>query len=195
MGLFGGDDEVILENAELDCEPQNEFVSKSEAKKIDKHLDPGEKVHYLAKDAGGGLKIDDGEKDVGTKGFIRTVATNTRVIITVPNMLNTETHVIPYGNISSVSHSSGVLRNRLSIESSSKTFGVDIGVLSDDACKDMTQFVRKMANEFQKQQQNETNTDSKSPLEKIEHLKQMNDDGIITDEEFQRKKEMLLDDV
>jgi len=60
MGLFDrkSEDDIILENANLDCVPQNEFVSKKQVEKIDQYLDPGEEVHFLAKDAGGQLKID-----------------------------------------------------------------------------------------------------------------------------------------
>ena len=194
MGLFGGDEEIRLENADIDCEPQNDFVSKKTVNKIDSHLKPGEKVHYLAKDAGGGLEINDRDKVVGTKGYIRTVATDGRVLITVPNILNTETHVIPYENIASVSHSSGVVRNRLMIESSSKTYGVDIGNLADDACEDMTRFVRSKSNES-KQGEHSSEKESSDPLEKIEQLKEMNDNRIISDEEFENKKKELLDDI
>lgn len=34
MGLFDVDDNTPLENADLDCEPQNEFANKKEVKKL-----------------------------------------------------------------------------------------------------------------------------------------------------------------
>lgn len=61
MGLFDSQDEneVILENADLNCEPQNAYVSPSRVETIDEYLQPGEKVHFFASDAGGQLKIDE----------------------------------------------------------------------------------------------------------------------------------------
>lgn len=79
MGLFDtGDSEVQLENADIDCEPQNEFVSESEVAPLDERLKPGEKVHYLFT-GNGGLEIN-GDKEDRT-GATRTAMTDQRILI------------------------------------------------------------------------------------------------------------------
>lgn len=43
--------------------------------------------------------------------------------------------------------------------------------------------------------ESQSDSDEKSPLEKIEHLKELHDQGAITEEEFNEKKENLLDEI
>jgi hypothetical protein len=73
MGLFSrDDDDVVLENADLDCEPQGPSVTESAVEKIDEHLSPGEKVHYLS--TGARFSINGEEKQTMKLRLVLTAA-------------------------------------------------------------------------------------------------------------------------
>lgn len=192
-------DDIILENADLDCKPQNEYVSKTQVKKLDKYLDPGEKVHFLARDAGGQLKID-GEKQDGVTGVL-TAATDRRVIFKTGKMIGGSQTSIDYRDISSVEVSFGMVQKRINLETDSKVFGIGVGQLGKDEVQDMAQFIREKMREPNRVESSENtqtseNTDSDDdPLDKLERLGELRDNEVITEEEFQEKKESLLDQI
>lgn len=197
MGLFDTGD-VRLENADIDCEPQNEYVSEETVAKIDDVLDGGEKVHFLAREAGGGVTIqgatEDEEKKVASGGHIRTAATDRRVVSKIPNLIGSEEISIPYDSISTVDLKSGLVRTRLSLQTDMKTYGIEIGHLNDDECKRMSRFIREKVSEAN--QQSAAGSDSTAdPLDKLERLRDLKDEGVISDEEFDEKKAELLDQI
>lgn len=192
MGLFT-DDDSPLENADLDCEPQNDFANKKEVKNIDEYLDPGEKVHFLARSAGERFEIDgDVVDDVLAQ---RTAATDKRIVIKKKkNPFGYESQSIRYENISSVDLSSGLVKTKLRIETSSKIYGIGVGQLSDDAAEAMTDFIRtkmSQANEPSSAKQNSED----DPLDKLERLRDLKEDGVISEAEFDEKKAELLDQI
>lgn len=191
MGFFGTDDEAPLENADLDCEPQNEFANKEQVKKIDEYLDPGEKVHFLAKSAGERFEID-GEKmdDVLAQ---RTAATDKRIVIKKKkNPFGFESQSIRYENISSVDLSSGLVKTKLRVETSSKVYGIGVGQIADDESEDMCQFIRDRMSQAN-QSDSANRSVSEDPLDKLERLRDLKEDGIISEEELEEKKSDLLD--
>lgn len=202
MGLFDrrSEEDIILENADLDCEPQNEFVSKKRVKKMDDYLEPGEKVHFFASDAGGQLKID-GEKRDGAMNVL-TVVTDRRVLFKTGKMLGGSQTSINYKDISSVEVSFGVVQKRLNLETDSKVFGIGVGQIEKDEVQDMAQFIRQKMREASQGdsastagQKADGEESEEKPLDKLERLGELRDDGVITEEEFQEKKQSLLDQI
>lgn len=202
MGLFDreSEEDIILENADLDCEPQNEFVSKKLVKKMDQYLEPGEKVHFLGSDAGGQLKID-GEKKDGVTSVL-TVVTDRRVLFKTGKVIGGSQTSIYFRDISSVEVSFGVVQKRLSLETDSKVFGIGVGQIDKDEVQDMANFVRKKMREINRNNStpmaNQATGNSESeddPLDKLERLGELRDSGVVTEEEFQEKKESILDQI
>lgn len=193
MGLFDVDDGSPLENADLDCEPQNEFANRTEVKKIDEYLDPGEKVHYLARSSGERFEID-GEQvdDVLAQ---RTAATDKRLVIKKKkNPFGYESQSIRYENISSVDLSFGLVKTKLRIETASKVYGIGVGQLADDAAEAMSAFIRSQMSAANNAGTNGQDS-SDDPLDKLERLRDLKDDGAITEAEFNEKKAELLDQI
>lgn len=192
-------EDVLLENADLDCEPQNEYVSKKEVKKLDKYLEPGEKVHFLGRDAGGQLKID-GEKRDGVTGVL-TAATDRRVVFKTGKMIGGSQTSIDYRDISSVEVSFGMVQKRINLETDSKVFGIGVGQLGKDEVQDMAQFIRekmrdpKGAGGATTEQTADSSEGKEDPLDKLERLGELRDNDVITEEEFQEKKQSLLDQI
>lgn len=200
MGLFDGksEDDIILENADLDCVPQNEFVSKEQIEKIDPYLDPGEKVHFLAKDNGGQLKIDGEKQDMVIN--VLTAVTDRRILVKQRKMIGSGQTSIDYKDIASVEVSFGMVQKRLNLETDSKVFGMGVGAISKDEVQDTARFIREKARESNRNEQSESATSNSStgdedPLDKLERLGQLRDNGVITEQEFQEKKQSLLDQI
>ncbi|EJN57788.1 PH domain-containing protein [Halogranum rubrum] len=202
MGLFDrqSEEDIILENADLDCEPQNEFVSKKRVQKIDKYLEPGEKIHFLATDAGGQLKID-GEKRDNVMNVL-TVVTDRRVLFKTGKVIGGSQISIDYKDISSVEVSFGLVQKRLNLETDSKVFGIGVGQIEKDEVQDMAQFIRqKMREDSRSDRVPEANQavggteDEDDPLDKLERLGELRDRGVVTEEEFQEKKQSLLNQI
>ncbi|MFB6225042.1 MAG: hypothetical protein ABEI13_01135, partial [Candidatus Paceibacteria bacterium] len=78
-GLFDASDDSPIENADIDCQPQNDYVTKEKVKEIDEYLNPGEKVHYMANDVGGGMEIQGASGKELTS--IVSAATDKRLIV------------------------------------------------------------------------------------------------------------------
>ena len=197
MGLFSTDDKDIqLENADIDCEPQNDFVSPAEVKPIDEKLDPGEKVHFVFT-GGSGLQID-GEKKSNT-GKSRTTITDRRVLLKVESgalLAGHEYHSFNYGDISSVTKAEGMIKQRLDVETSSKTYGVYLtqASFSDGVGDQAVEFIRKKQGEADSKEKQDTEQQV-DPIEKIKDLKQLKEEEVITESEFEEKKSELLDQI
>ncbi|MDG5761320.1 SHOCT domain-containing protein [Natronococcus sp. A-GB1] len=194
MGLFGGDEDVQIENAELACTPQNDFVSEEEVAPLDDHLDPGEQVHFLFT-GGSGMEIDGEQGD--RKGKSRTAVTDDRVLVKVGTIGTFTPHSghsyqsIRYRDMSSVNLKEGLVTVKLVIESSSKRYGVYLQQASfSDVGQEVVEFIRA-------QMQASTETGSPvgadDPLAKLEQLRDLKDDGVLTEAEFTEKKQELLD--
>lgn len=193
------EEDILLENADLDCEPQNEYVSKPEVEKLDKYLEPGEKIHFLGRDAGGQLKIN-GEKRDGVTGVL-TTATDRRVVFKTGKLIGGSQTSIDYRDISSVEVSFGVLQKRINLETDSKVFGIGVGQLGKDEVQDMAQFIREKMRDPNRvggattEQTADSTESEEDPLDKLERLGELRDNGVITEEEFQEKKQSLLDQI
>lgn len=154
MGLFGNDDEV--KNADLDCSPQNEYASEEAVAKVDDIVDPGEKVHFLARETGGGVDVEaagaglfggDGTRILGTIGDVRTAATDRRVLVKIPLVLGSDVRSIPYSEVTGVDLDLKGMHRRLSVRTAERTYHVDVGALPSEECREMAAFVREKRSE------------------------------------------------
>ncbi|WP_324618199.1 PH domain-containing protein [Haloterrigena salifodinae] len=160
---------------------------------MDEYLDPGEKVHFLARSAGDRFEIDgDVVDDVLAQ---RTAATDKRIVIKKKkNPFGYESQSIRYENISSVDLSSGLVQTKLRIETSSKVYGIGVGKLSDDAAEAMSDFIRMKMSQAQESSSASENSED-DPLDKLERLRDLMEDGVVSEEEFNEKKAELLDQI
>jgi len=193
MGLFDiGDDDVQLENADLDCEPQNEFVSDKEVAPLDDRLNPGEKVHYLFT-GGAGLEIN-GEKG-DRVGSTRTAITDERILIKTSKSIGTDYQTVRYENVSAVSVTTGMVAVAITIDSGAKRYKVRLqqAMNSEEIAHEVVEFIRGETSE--KENQTNGGEDSESALDKLERLRDLKQDGIISEEELEEKKQDLMDDI
>lgn len=190
---------MTVENADINCEPQNEYVSEKTVSKVDDVLEKGEKVHFLAKGKGKGVKVRSSrirkKRIVATKGFVRTAATDRRVVCKIPNLLFDEDVSIPYHNMTDIDFKSGFVGSSfLIIHTDTKTYRIDIRQLHKDEGKRMTQFIQEKISEVQYPTTSQSKS-SEDPFDRLERLQDLKNDGVISEEEFAEKKESLLDQI
>jgi hypothetical protein len=188
MGLFDQDDDVVLENADLECEPQGPSVTESAVAKIDEHLSPGEKVHYLS--IGSRFSINNEEKQTMS---LRLALTDQRIVLKrSTGFMSNELQTFNYEDISSVNLRKGMVFKKIAIETQSVTHGIGVTNTGDeDEIQAMVEFIRKKSRSPQEGQSG-GDTD---PLDRIDKLKQLNEKGAISDEVFEEKKKQLLDQI
>lgn len=198
MGLFGSDDAEV-ENAVLDCEPQNEYVSEETVAEIDDLLRPGERVRYLAKGTGGGLELADGGRnwrgneknaEIATKGRVRTAATDQRLVIEVPQLTGSNEYSVPYENVTSIDVNTSLMSVRLTIQTPGQTYRPDVDGLTEETAREMAEFVREQMSA----DGGDADVDA-DPLDQLERLRDLHEDGVVSDEEFEEKKRESLDKV
>jgi hypothetical protein len=181
-------------DADLNCSPQNEYVSKKTVAKIDSILDKGEKVHYLAKARGSGVIVEGSGTSYqkkGKGGWVRTAATDKRVAIKIPQHLGNDERAIPYRNITSVDLDLGWVFKRLTLQTAGETYHIGIGAVSKDECRKMTKFIRSKISEAQ----GSSEKSSLDPTEKLEKVNNLKEKGVLSQEEYENKKEELLDEI
>lgn len=197
MGLFGSDD-VKLENADIDCEPQGEYVTEERVAKLDGILDEGESVHYLTKGSkvtvkgdGSGFGGNDKETKAGTKGKVRAAFTDGRVAIKIPQLTGSDEQTIPYDTVTSVDLDSGLVTKELKLQTEGYSYEIKVEDPGKEECRDITKFVReRRSSEGDQTVVAESDPD---PTEQLQRLKELHEDGVVSDEEFEEKKEDLMD--
>jgi hypothetical protein len=152
MGLFRSEKRV--KNADLDCSPQNDYASEEAVAKIDDLLEAGEKVHFLARETGGGVDVegsnsgasmfgDDKNRTLGTMGDVRTAATDKRVVVKIPRVLGSLERSVPYREITDVDLDLEGMYKRLRVRTDDRAYHVDVGRLPAEACTEMAAFVEE----------------------------------------------------
>ena len=192
MGLFSRDnDNVVLENADLDCEPQGPSVTKSAVAKIDEHLSAGEKVHYIS--SGTRFSINGEDKETIK---LRLVLTDRRILLKrKQKLIGSELQTFNYGDISSVNLRKGMVFKKIAIEMQSATYGIGVTDSHDsDELQAMVKFIRENSRSSRETQGGSSGGET-DPLDRIDQLKQLNKKDAISDEEFKQKKEELLDQI
>lgn len=192
MGLFSQDDnDVVLENADLDCEPQGPSVTRSAVAKIDEHLSPGEKVHYLST----GTRFSINGEDKQTMK-LRLVLTDRQILLKrKQNLIGNEQQTFNYKDISSVNLRKGMVFKKIAIETQSATYGIGVTDSHDsNELQAMVEFIREKSRS-PRETQGGSAAGETDPLDRIDQLKQLNEKGAISDEEFEQKKDDLLDQI
>lgn len=198
MGLFSSD---TPDEADIACEPQGDYVTPKRVGKIADVLDDDENVHYLTRGStvdvqeGGdssSLFGDDRSRKSGTSGWVRAAFTDTRVVVKIPQVLGNDERSIPYQTITSVDLDTGLVKKRVTLQTMGATYHIEVDEPGKDEVRDAMKFVRDRLGRAPSESAGGNDDD---PLDQVAKLKELRDDGAITDEEFEEKKADLLDDL
>jgi len=81
---------------------------------------------------------------------------------------------------------------KIYIQTNSKTYAFEVSDIPEDERDRMAKFIRKKSTEANQSTTTQQNS-SDDPLDKLERLRDLKEDGVITQQEFNEKKEDLLD--
>lgn len=178
------------------------YVTAERVNKITDVLDTDEKVHYLTRgttvdvegsSAGHSLFGDDRSRKSGTRGYVRAGITDRRVVIKVPQWLGSDERSVPYDSVTSVDLDTGLTMKRLSLQTAGQTYHIEAHEPDKDECRQITRFIRNKISEANQQQVINQETSEADPTEQLKNLKELHERGVLTDEEFESKKQSLLD--
>lgn len=178
------------------------YVTQERVAKIEDILDEGEAVHYLTRgstvdvegsSAGHSLFGDDRSRKTGTRGYVRAAITDKRVVVKIPQWLGSDERSVPYQNITSVDLDTGFVTKRLSLQTPGQTYHIEAHEPDKEEVREMVKFIREMISETNTDQVVVEGNQEVDPTEQLRNLKELHDDGVLTDEEFEEKKQSLLD--
>ncbi|GAA0276841.1 PH domain-containing protein [Halobacterium noricense] len=167
-------------------------------------LDEDEQPHHIIK--GNTIDVEGGGDSTSLLGNNRsrkmsvginqclTVITDERVFVIIQQGNGTDERHIPYDSITGIDLDigGGGATSRLSLQTHGRTYHLS-GSLSDEAdCRKAIEYVRHRRDELTQGQEDSGNTQA-SPLDQLERLKSLKDEGDISEAEFKKKKDELLD--
>lgn len=163
-------------------------------------LDDGEQPHHFLN----GSTIDVEGQGSGTEsiigwdrdrriGAVYTVITDQRILVIANHARGYDEHTIPYDSVTNVSLNSGFTSTRLSIQTKSATYHCSVSKskrkFGGEEIESAVEYLRK------RRQQGQQSDSTSDPLDRLEKLKSLYDDGVLSEEEFEVKKESLLDEI
>lgn len=147
------------------------------------HLDNDENIIYSVL---GAYETEILGKDSVRNGAF--LATNKRLFFYAKKLTGYESESFPYSNISSFEASKGMMGHKISFYASGNK--VSMKWINDG---DVNDFVSLVRNSYGKKESTNTNANSNSVVEELKGLVELRDQGILSEEEFNREKEKILD--
>ncbi|MFA1612162.1 SHOCT domain-containing protein [Halobellus rubicundus] len=162
-------------------------------------LDDEEQPHYFLN----GSTVDVEGQGAGSESIVGwdrdrriggayTILTSQRILVIANHARGYDEHTIPYDIVTAVNLNRGMVGIRLSIQTKSATYHCSATKTKN---KYGSEEVESAVDYLRKKRQQTTEEDSDDALDQITRLKSLYDDGAITEEEFQEKKQSLLDDI
>lgn len=181
---------------------QGEYVTSKRLAKVESVLDDDETVHYLTRgstvdvegsSAGSSLFGDDRSRKTGTRGYVRAAITDRRVVVKVPQWLGSDERSVPFESITSVDLDTGLVNKRLTLQTPGQTYHIEVHEPGKDECREAVRFIRNKISEANQTQVVTQESSDPDPTEQLKNIKELHDEGVLTDEEFEEKKQSLLD--
>jgi len=119
------------------------------------------------------------------------LATDRRLTAYVNETIGSSNLSIDYSKIDTVEIEHGAMITKLSVQSTSKTYSFPgFNNIGKSEIHDFADFIRDQASKSESDDTSESNVD---PTEQLKNIKELHDQGVLTDEEFEEKKQSLLD--
>jgi hypothetical protein len=155
---------------------------------LDDNIRPDETFHY-AYGINSAYRGEDQMGGLTTGGCL--LATDKRLIAYINETIGSSNLSIGYDKIDTVEIEHGAVTNKLSVQSTSKTYTFPgFNDIDKSEIHDFADFIRDQASESKTDDASESNID---PTEQLKNIKELHDQGVLTDEEFEEKKQSLLD--
>lgn len=185
-------------------EESAEYVTPERVAKVKDILDGGETVYYLTRgstvdvegsSAGESLWGDDRSRKSGTKGYVRAALTDDRVAVKIPQLTGNDERSVPYESITSVDLDTGLVNKRLSLQTPGQTYHIEAHEPGKEEVRNAVKFIRDKITESNEETVVVEDSSEPDPTEQLKNLKELHEEGVLTDEEFEEKKSDLLDKI
>lgn len=185
------------------ADEHGEYVTPARVEKIADILDPDEQVHYLTRggtidvegsSAGNSLFGNDRSRKSGTSGYVRAAITDRRIVVKIPQFLGNDERSVPYDSITSVDLDTGLVNKRLSLQTAGQTYHIQVHEPGKGETREAIKFIREKISEAKQGAVGGQATEP-DPTEQLKNIKELHDQGVLTDEEFNEKKQSLLDKI
>lgn len=180
------------------------YVTDKRLAKVESILDEGETVYYLTRgstvdvegsSAGKSLFGDDRDRKSGTRGWVRAAITDKRVAIKIPQWLGSDERSIPYESITSVDLDTGLVNKRISLQTPGQTYHIEVHEPGKEETREAVKFIREKISEANQPQVVTQEASDPDPTEQLKNIKELYDEGVLSEEEFEEKKKSLLDEI
>lgn len=181
--------------AELESSGTEEAaLSREEFEEYAEHFGPQETPQYILK--GATLKtegnIDSTKSSLSGGGGVKTIVTDERVFIHVKKRITgDDMRTLPYESINAVNLDTGIVNNFLSLQTGGGTYKVQ--VLDKADAKDAIEYIRTRKRDLA--QGGDGGGNEPDPTEQLKNIKELHEQGVLSDEEFETKKQTLLDKI
>lgn len=167
--------------------PIGKSVTKERIGKFEEILDRGEKVHYVV-------------KEINVLFPTWYAFTDKRMIVKESKLIGTEDTTVPYKNILSIKLSTSLIDRGLNISTKAGNFDIAIakGKTGKEELRNLVEYVNERTSDDvkdKKEQIGGKESDSSESKDRLEDLKELHAKGIISDEEFEEKKQEILDEL
>jgi len=118
------------------------------------------------------------------------VATDSRLIWVNKSMFSTNSEVLYYKKVSHIEYKGGLMSGSIKLTVGKKIY--EFGDMPKERAKMFVTYVNEQINNPQSKKVNETTTKPNNTYDDLEKLAKLKDQGIITEEEFNKKKKQIL---
>lgn len=211
------DNTVTTDSSEEDSDTENpseesahiaelhgDYVTNARIEKVEDVLDDDEVVHFLTRgstvdvegsSAGTSLFGDNRSRKSGTRGYVRAAFTEKRVVVKIPQWLGSDERSIPYQNITSVDLDTGMIAKRITLQTPGQTYHIEAHEPDKSEIRELVKFVREKITEPDDDQVVIQENNEPDPTEQLKNIKELHEQGVLTDDEFEDKKDSLLDKI
>lgn len=188
------DDDGATDEPAPDGEDVSGEVTEKDRKVVEDHLDPDEEPKYVLKGASITIEGGNSEDRKGSlTGMARTAVTEKRVLTVVPQkLMGEDTKSVPYEEMGGVDFNKGLMNKYLKIQSHGRTY--KIHTTDADRTREALDYIRQRKQEIEAENRSSGGSEP-DPTEQLKNLKELHDQGVVSDEEFEEKKETLLDQI
>jgi hypothetical protein len=181
-----------------------EFVTPEKIEKLEDVLDSSEEVHYITEgstvdvegsSAGNSLFGDNRSRKMGTRGYVRSAITNKRVVVKIPQFLGNDERSIPYRNITSVDLDTGLIYKRITLQTPGQTYHIEAIEPGKDEVRKAVKFIRDRLDDVQSKNVVVDSNSEPDPTQQLKNVKELYEEGFLTEAEFKDKKQSLLDKI
>jgi hypothetical protein len=200
MGLFGGNEVNPKEYEPYIADEAGSTVTAERIATIEEFLDDDEEaIHMLRVPTIKHGEADESENSSMSTQFTKTgtaAFTDERIVVKIPHRLADDQFIIHYGRIQSVAYNiEGILGDRqFTVTTAAEKYRIGVHINIDD--EEVREIVDWVDKQVMRDNENDGDSkDSKSAKERLDELDLLHEDGLISENEYEQKREDIIDDL